>query len=80
MENLERLEIVKNEYDLHFEYLSKGAIILSRARWYEKGEKSNKNFFNLESHKKAKSCIQKVLTENGLLSSDPKRNCIARTT
>jgi len=30
-------------------------IIRSKATWYEKGEKSNKYFLNLESHKKAKA-------------------------
>lgn len=29
------------------------SIIQSQATWYEKGEKSNKYFLNLETHKKA---------------------------
>jgi len=55
--NLENLENMKMKYDSHFECLSKGAIIRSRANWYEKGEKSNKYFLNLESYRGAKSCI-----------------------
>ena len=39
-ENFEQLEILKSKYDVHFDYLSKGAIIRSRASWYEKGEKT----------------------------------------
>ena len=67
-------EILQSKYDAHFDYLSKGAIIRSRASWYEKGEKNNKYqyFLSLESHKKAKSCVCKVSTKKGTLSSDPK--------
>ena len=32
-ENFEQLEILKSKYDAHFDYLSKGAIIRSRASW-----------------------------------------------
>ena len=39
-ENFEQLEILKSKYDAYFDYLSKGAIIRSRASWYEKGEKN----------------------------------------
>ena len=71
-ENFEQLEILKSKYNAHFNYLSKGAIIQSRASWYEKGEKNTKYFLSLESHKKAKSCVRKVFTKNGTLSSDLK--------
>ena len=54
-ENLEQFEILKLEYDGIYDDLGQGAIVRSKATWYEKGEKSNKYFLNLESHKKAKS-------------------------
>ena len=41
-ENVEQLEILKMEYDSIYEDLSRGAIIRSKATWYEKGEKSNR--------------------------------------
>ena len=56
-ENVEQLEILKMEYDSIYEELSRGAIIQSKATWYEKGEKSNKYFLNLESHNKAKTSV-----------------------
>ena len=49
LENVNKLEILKTEYDLQYEYLAQGVIIRSRARSYEQGEKSNKYVLNLES-------------------------------
>ena len=54
------------EYDSIYEQIAKGAIIRSKATWYEKGEKSNKFFLNLETHKKAKSSVRKVFDDNGV--------------
>ena len=61
------------KYDSYFDYLSKGAIIRSRATWYEKGEKNNKYFLGWESHRGKKGCIRKIFTSSGHLTSDPKR-------
>ena len=49
-DNIEKLENAKNEYESFYEHVTKGAIIRSRATWYEYGEKSNKYFLNLETH------------------------------
>ena len=54
------------EYDSIYEQIAKGAIIQSKATWYERGEKSNKFFLNLETHKKAKSSVRKVFDDNGV--------------
>ena len=72
-ENIEQLEILKLEHENSYEEFSKGAIIRSKATWYEKGEKSNKYFLNLESHRKAKSSVRKVFREEELLVTDPKK-------
>ena len=61
-ENMKKLEILKTEYDLLYDYIAQGAIVRSRARWYEQGEKSSKYFLNLES-----SRGKKVLCENASL-------------
>ena len=53
--------------------IAKGAIIRSKATWYEKGEKSNKYFLYLETHKKAKSSVRKVFNREGVLITDPKK-------
>ena len=44
-ENFEQLEVLKIEYDDIYRELAEGAIIRSKATWYEKGERSNKYFF-----------------------------------
>ena len=72
-ENQEEFELLKMEYDSIYEQIAKGAIIRSKATWYEKGEKSNEFFLNLETHKKAKSSARKVFDENGVLITDPKK-------
>ena len=71
-ENLQQLENLKVEYDNLYENIAQGAIIRSRATWYEKGEKSNKYFLNLEAHKKTKSSVRKVFNTEGTLVTDPK--------
>ena len=70
--NQEELEMLQMEYDSIYEQIAKGAIIRSKATWYEKGEKSNKYFLSLETHKKAKSSVRKVFNREGVLITDPK--------
>ena len=69
--NLEILEDLKMKCDSHFDYIAKGAIIRSGANWYEKGEKSNKYFLGLGSHRGTKSCIRKLLSSDGNLTTNP---------
>ena len=73
VENKERLEMLKMEYDSIYEQIPKGAIIPSKATWYETGEKSNTFFLNLETHKKAKRSVRKILNDEGLHITDPKK-------
>ena len=69
--NHEKLVDLKLKYDSLFDYLAKGAIIRSRATWYEKGEKSNKYFLGLESHRGTKSCIRRLFSGDGTLTTNP---------
>ena len=71
--NLEELERLQTEYDQLYDYITQGAIIRSRATWYEMGERNNKYFLNLENSNKTKSSVRKVLTRNGVSTSNPKK-------
>ena len=64
--------MLQMEYDSIYEQIAKGAIVRSKATWYEKGEKSNIYFLNLETHKKAKSSVRKVFNR-GVLITDHKK-------
>ena len=45
--------------------ITQGAIIRSRATWYEKGEKNSKYFLNLEQLNNKKSCVcDETVTSN----------------
>jgi len=72
-ENFEQLEVLKIEYDDIYRELAEGAIIRSKATWYEKGERSNKYFLNLESHNKIKSSVRKIFNREGALITDPRK-------
>lgn len=60
--NWNDLEILQVDYDLMYEFIAQGSIVISRAIWYEYGEKSNKYFLNLKNSQKKKSCIRKLNT------------------
>ena len=69
-QNVEDLECLQAEYDQRYDFITQGAIVRSRATWYEKGEKNNKYFLNLEKSNKNKSCLRKILKSDGTV--DPK--------
>ena len=71
VESRNKLEILKTEYGLKYECIAQGAIVCSRARWYELGEKSNRYFLNLESSRGKKSVIGKIFTTDQSLTTKP---------
>jgi len=62
---------IQAEYDDLYDYYQ-GAIIHSRANWYEKGEKNNKYFLNLEKSNKKKSCVQNIVASDRTVTANPK--------
>ena len=78
-ENQEQLEMLQMEYDSIYEEIANDAIIRSKATWYEKGEKSNKYFLNLETYKKAKSSVRKAFNREGVLITDPTKKILQET-
>ena len=69
-ENLENLEACKTVYERKYDYMVRGSIIRSRARWYEQGERNTKYFLNLENHNKKKSCVRRLLNSDGAEITD----------
>ena len=66
------MECAKTEYDEFYDYITQGANIRSRATWYEKGEKNNKYFLNLEKSNKKRSSVRKIILSDGKLTTNPK--------
>ena len=70
-ENLTGLEETRIRYEFAYDYVTQGAIIRSRARWFEKGEKSNSYFLRLENQNNSSSCIRKLKLDDDLVIADP---------
>ena len=61
----------RREHETLIEYQTKGAIIRSKSRWYNEGEKNTKYFLNLEKqHCKQGTITQLKINENKLVQSD----------
>ena len=63
-ENILKLYRLKTELNAIAEYRTKGAIIRSRTRWDEQGEKNTKYFLNLEKRQHFKTHIFKLKTND----------------
>ena len=70
--NEEQLSAEINEYDnlkaelqQIYEAKAKGAILRSKVRWVEQGEKSTKYFFNLEKRNFNRKVITEIRREDG---------------
>ena len=67
----EEIGIINSQRDEISEYKTKGAIIRSRARWYNDGEKNTKYFLNLEKrHLKQKTIKCLHLSDNEVVNTD----------
>jgi len=70
-ENMNMFKVIKAECELQNDYITQGAIIRTRATWYEQGERSSEYFLNLENSRGKKSSIRKLLKDDESLTSDP---------
>ena len=64
-------EGAKTELENLYDFIANGAILRSKVRWYEEGEKCSKYFLSLEKRNKTSSCIRKLLTEDGQEITNP---------
>ena len=63
---------VKNELNEYIEEKTRGAMIRSKCRWYEEGEKCSKYFLNLEKRNYNCKTIDRLQSTNGHIISDSK--------
>ena len=61
----EQIRLKKNELESIMQYKTKGAIIRSKARWYNEGEKNSKYFLNLENRHCRRKTIMQIKASNG---------------
>ena len=67
----ERIKILKEELEKIIEYRTKGAILRSKSRWCDEGEKNTKYFLNLEKrHFKQGTISQLKLSDGVFVISD----------
>jgi len=65
------IERKKREQDRIIEYQTKGAILRSKSRWYNEGERNTKYFLNLEKrHCKQATITQFKVSEDDFISTD----------
>ena len=70
-EILSKLQKAKTELEEIIEYKTKGAIIRSRVKWYNEGEKNSKYFLQMERrHYKRKNISSLKRTDGSILNSD----------
>lgn len=70
VEEASQLRRVQTEYDELCLQTTKGAMLRSKCKWAEHGEKSNKYFLNLEKRNANNRCIHK-LNINGSICTNP---------
>ena len=63
-ERRKEYEGCKNRLESLYDIITKGLIIRSKAEWYEKGEKSNKYFYNPEERNKSKTHVRSLVIDN----------------
>ena len=67
----EQLYEQKNKLEKIIEFRTKGAILRSKARWYNEGEKNTKYFLNMEKrHYKQGTISQIKIDDNNFVTSD----------
>ena len=66
------MDRVKNKLKRIIASRTQGAMLRSKARWYEFGEKKSKHFNNLEKRNHKKKQITSLIIKNDTILSDPK--------
>ena len=67
---LKEYEECKSRLKSLYDHITNGLIIRSKVSWYEKGEKSNKYFYNVEKRNKSKSHVKSLIIDNNIIVHD----------
>ena len=70
--NVNNLEVAKQEYELLHDYIVRGCIVRSRTNWYENGEKNSKYFLNLEKTRRGKTAVRRLYDSTGKNTVNPR--------
>ena len=70
-ETEEQILLVKEELEKVIEEKTKGAMIRSRCRWFEEGEKPTRYFLNLEKRNYNNKNLDRLMLENGDIVENP---------
>ena len=70
--NVNNLEVAKQEYELLHDYIVRGCIVRSRINWYENGEKNSKYFLNLEKTRRGKTAVRRLYDFTGKITVNPR--------
>ena len=70
--NVNNLEVAKQEYELLHDYIVRGCIVHSRTNWYENGKKKSKYFLNLEKARRGKTAIHRLYDSTGKITVNPR--------
>ena len=70
--NINNLEVAKQEYELLHDYIVRGCIVRSRINWYENGEKNSKYFLNLEKTRCSKTAVRRLYDSTGKITVNPR--------
>ena len=69
---IDKISFYQNELENLVQNQTKGAIVRSRARWAENGEKNTKYFLNLEKRNYDKKVIHELKSGKGIIKTDQK--------
>ena len=69
--NVNNLEVAKQEYELLHDYIVRGCIVF-RTNWYENGEKNSKYYLNLEKTRRSKTAVRPLYDSTGKITVNPR--------
>ena len=68
---IEHMEVLKHALKMILNERTQGAIVRSRTKWYEDGEKISKYFINLEKRQSSHKTINSLQLQDGTIAGNP---------